>query len=166
MEIVVIVQDVQDQPPVFTLAPPVTKLPPGILPGDKVIIADSNVATRVPFKVYIFLKILQVHAEDGDKGNPREVRYGLVSENNPFTSFFDINDTSGKWIYFILRIYIKLVTSLGPLLRQQRLIRCKHKIWHPQDAEMLSSVCYNCIKRCSTLITIFMDTTTSERTTY
>ncbi|XP_043071713.1 cadherin-86C isoform X2 [Drosophila grimshawi] len=40
--------------------------------------------------------ILQVHAEDGDKGSPREVRYGLVSENNPFTSFFDINDTSGE----------------------------------------------------------------------
>lgn len=96
MEIVVIVQDVQDQPPVFTLAPPVTKLPPGILPGDKVIIANSYVVTRVLFKVFIFLKILQVHAEDGDKGNPREVRYGLVSENNPFTSFFDINDTSGK----------------------------------------------------------------------
>lgn len=37
LEIVVIVQDVQDQPPVFTSAPPVTKLPPGILPGDKVI---------------------------------------------------------------------------------------------------------------------------------
>lgn len=36
LEIVVIVQDVQDQPPVFTMAPPVTKLPPGILPGDKV----------------------------------------------------------------------------------------------------------------------------------
>lgn len=75
LEVVVIVQDVQDQPPVFTMAPPVTKLPPGILPGDK---------------------ILQVHAEDGDKGNPREVRYGLVSEGNPFTSFFDINDTSGE----------------------------------------------------------------------
>ncbi|KAI9576338.1 hypothetical protein GQX74_000133 [Glossina fuscipes] len=39
-------------------------------------------------------QILQVHAEDGDKGSPREVRYGLVSEGNPFTSFFDINDTS------------------------------------------------------------------------
>ncbi|XP_064554420.1 cadherin-86C isoform X3 [Drosophila montana] len=80
IEIVVIVQDVQDQPPVFTMAPPVTKLQPGILPGDK---------------------ILQVHAEDGDKGNPREVRYGLVSENNPFTSFFDINDTSGE--IFLMR---------------------------------------------------------------
>jgi hypothetical protein len=41
---------------------------------------------------------LQVHAEDGDKGIPREIRYGLVSEGNPFTSFFDINDTTGKSI--------------------------------------------------------------------
>ncbi|XP_051862592.1 cadherin-86C isoform X2 [Drosophila albomicans] len=92
MEIVVIVQDVQDQPPVFTLAPPVTKLPPGILPGDK---------------------ILQVHAEDGDKGNPREVRYGLVSENNPFTSFFDINDTSGE--IFLMRPLedIAAITHVG-----------------------------------------------------
>lgn len=38
-----------------------------------------------------------MHAEDGDKGNPREIRYGLVSEGNPFTSFFDINDTTGKF---------------------------------------------------------------------
>ncbi|XP_037950447.1 cadherin-86C isoform X2 [Teleopsis dalmanni] len=92
MEIVVIVQDVQDQPPVFTLAPPVTKLPPGILPGDK---------------------ILQVHAEDGDKGSPREVRYGLVSEGNPFTSFFDINDTSGE--IFLMRPLedIAAITHVG-----------------------------------------------------
>nr|Q9VGW1.3 RecName: Full=Cadherin-86C; Flags: Precursor [Drosophila melanogaster]ACD79974.1 cadherin [Drosophila melanogaster] len=92
MEIVVIVQDVQDQPPVFTSAPPVTKLPPGILPGDK---------------------ILQVHAEDGDKGNPREVRYGLVSENNPFTSFFDINETSGE--IFLMRPLedIAFITHVG-----------------------------------------------------
>ncbi|XP_065371089.1 cadherin-86C isoform X2 [Calliphora vicina] len=92
MEIVVIVQDVQDQPPVFTMAPPVTKLPPGILPGDK---------------------ILQVHAEDGDKGSPREVRYGLVSEGNPFTSFFDINDTSGE--IFLMRPLedIAAITHVG-----------------------------------------------------
>lgn len=36
-----------------------------------------------------------MEAEDGDKGVPREIRYGLVSENNPFTSFFNINDTTG-----------------------------------------------------------------------
>ena len=41
-------------------------------------------------------QILKVEAEDGDKGVPREIRYGLVSENNPFTSFFNINDTTGK----------------------------------------------------------------------
>lgn len=76
------------------------------------------------------MKILQVHAEDGDKGNPREVRYGLVSENNPFTSFFDINDTSGKWIYFIWRIYIKLVTKA-------------EEIDSMQDQNLTSSRCGN-----------------------
>ncbi|XP_065090430.1 cadherin-86C isoform X3 [Ochlerotatus camptorhynchus] len=75
LEVVIIVEDVQDVPPVFTVAPPVTRLTPGLIPGDKV---------------------LQVHAEDGDKGVPREIRYGLVSEGNPFTSFFDINETSGE----------------------------------------------------------------------
>uniref|UniRef100_W8B9X2 Cadherin-86C n=1 Tax=Ceratitis capitata TaxID=7213 RepID=W8B9X2_CERCA len=92
LEVVVIVQDVQDQPPVFTSAAPVTKLPPGILPGDK---------------------ILKVHAEDGDKGSPREVRYGLVSEGNPFTSFFDINDTSGE--IFLMRPLedIAAITHVG-----------------------------------------------------
>lgn len=43
------------------------------------------------------VQILKVEAEDGDKGVPREIRYGLVSENNPFTSFFNINDTTGEW---------------------------------------------------------------------
>lgn len=47
-------------------------------------------------------QILHVHAEDGDKGNPREIRYGLVSEGNPFTSFFNINDTTGKFKPIIL----------------------------------------------------------------
>lgn len=115
MDIVVIVEDVQDVPPVFTMAPPVTRLPSGLIPGDKVmtdylhIHAEHSLlfsfhATFNFSYSYItiislsrsYLKILQVHAEDGDKGVPREIRYGLVSEGNPFTSFFDINDTTGK----------------------------------------------------------------------
>ncbi|XP_037916854.1 cadherin-86C isoform X2 [Hermetia illucens] len=92
LEVVVIVQDVQDVAPVFRVAPPVTKLPPGLIPGDKV---------------------LQVHAEDGDKGNPREIRYGLVSEGNPFTSFFNINDTTGE--IFLVRPLdeIAAITHIG-----------------------------------------------------
>ncbi|XP_063705343.1 cadherin-86C [Culicoides brevitarsis] len=85
IEIVVIVEDIQDEPPIFTFAPPVTRLPSSLLPGDK---------------------ILQVHAEDGDKGVPRQVRYGLVSEGNPFTLFFGINETTGE---------IKLVKSLDEI---------------------------------------------------
>lgn len=36
IEIVIIVKDVQDVPPVFSMAPPVTRLPSGLIPGDKV----------------------------------------------------------------------------------------------------------------------------------
>lgn len=62
-------------PPIFTSAPPITKLENSLLPGDIV---------------------TKVHAEDGDKGNPRTIRYGLVSEGNPFTPFFNISESTGK----------------------------------------------------------------------
>ncbi|KAG5670379.1 hypothetical protein PVAND_000649 [Polypedilum vanderplanki] len=92
IDIVVIVEDVQDVAPVFTMAPPVTRLPSGLIPGDK---------------------ILQVHAEDGDKGVPREIRYGLVSEGNPFTSFFDINDTTGEITLLKPLDEISAITHIG-----------------------------------------------------
>ncbi|XP_063530752.1 cadherin-86C isoform X1 [Cydia strobilella] len=75
LEVVVVIQDVQDMPPVFTSAPPITHLPRQVTPGDVVV---------------------KVRAEDGDKGVPRQIRYGLVSEGNPFTPFFNINETTGE----------------------------------------------------------------------
>ncbi|XP_043529529.1 cadherin-86C isoform X2 [Frieseomelitta varia] len=75
LSVVVIVRDVQDVPPIFTLAPPLTKINNSVQPGDIV---------------------LRVHAEDGDKGVPREIVYGLVSEGNPFTPFFNISETNGE----------------------------------------------------------------------
>ncbi|VVD02648.1 unnamed protein product [Leptidea sinapis] len=75
LEVVVVVQDIQDMPPVFTSAPPITHLPRQVSPGDL---------------------IVRVKAEDGDKGAPRPIRYGLVSEGNPFTPFFNINETTGE----------------------------------------------------------------------
>lgn len=87
LEVVVVVQDVQDMPPVFTSAPPITHLPRQVAPGDMVV---------------------RVRAEDGDKGAPRQIRYGLVSEGNPFTPFFNINETSGN----VLQIFSRTNTSL------------------------------------------------------
>ncbi|OXU32080.1 hypothetical protein TSAR_007837 [Trichomalopsis sarcophagae] len=77
VNVVVVVQDVQDVPPIFTLAPPLTKINNTVKPGDV---------------------ILRVHAEDGDKGVPREVTYGLISEGNPFTPFFNVSETTGEII--------------------------------------------------------------------
>ncbi|XP_033229645.1 titin [Belonocnema kinseyi] len=77
LQVVVVVQDVQDVPPIFTLAPPLTKINNTVQPGDV---------------------ILKVHAEDGDKGVPRNVTYGLLSESNPFVSFFNISEITGEII--------------------------------------------------------------------
>ncbi|XP_028144582.2 cadherin-86C [Diabrotica virgifera virgifera] len=69
------VLDEQDTPPVFTIAPPTTTLSPNLSSGDL---------------------ILRVHAEDGDRGNPRDIRYGLVPDKNPFVTFFSIDETTGE----------------------------------------------------------------------
>lgn len=73
--LLVAVLDEQDTPPVFTLAPPTTILSPSLQTGDL---------------------ILRVHAEDGDRGKPRDIRYGLLAENNPFVAFFDMSEETGK----------------------------------------------------------------------
>jgi hypothetical protein len=46
--------------------------------------------------------VLTAHAEDGDKGCPRELRYGIVSEGNPLTPFFDIDEKTGRKTLFLL----------------------------------------------------------------
>ncbi|CAB3363388.1 Hypothetical predicted protein [Cloeon dipterum] len=84
-DLAVVVSDVQDTPPVFIQAPSVTTLPATIRPGDLV---------------------LRVLAEDGDKGNPREIRYGLLTQGNPFTPFFRMEETSGE---------LRLIRSLDEL---------------------------------------------------
>uniref|UniRef100_A0A224X735 Putative cadherin egf lag seven-pass g-type receptor n=1 Tax=Panstrongylus lignarius TaxID=156445 RepID=A0A224X735_9HEMI len=73
-QLVVVVTDIQDTPPVFDPIEPITKLNPNLTEGDVV---------------------MRVTARDGDKGSPRPVKYGLVSEGNPFTVFFNIDQDSG-----------------------------------------------------------------------
>lgn len=74
--ILIAVIDEQDTPPFFTIAPPTTALSPNLLVGDL---------------------ILRVHAEDGDKGNPREIRYSLDLDGNRFGNFFSIDEITGTY---------------------------------------------------------------------
>lgn len=72
----------------FVLAPPTTNLDPNLKQGDF---------------------ILKVKAEDGDRGNPRSIRYGLVSDGNPFTTFFNMSEDTGvyyTYVYTFIYIYI------------------------------------------------------------
>ncbi|XP_052129264.1 cadherin-86C-like [Frankliniella occidentalis] len=75
-QVAVVVVDVQDTPPEFIEAPPVTQLSPTLQVGDEVV---------------------RVRAEDGDKGKPRQIRYGLVSEGSPFTTFFTVDERTGGY---------------------------------------------------------------------
>jgi hypothetical protein len=53
---------------------------------------------------------VEVQAEDGDKGSPRELRYGIVSEGNPFIQFFSIDQKTGRFSsYFCIAVFTILV---------------------------------------------------------
>lgn len=53
MDIVVIIEDVQDVPPVFTVAPPVTRLHSGLIPGDKVFINSLILFRNAMFPTFL-----------------------------------------------------------------------------------------------------------------
>ncbi|GJQ83212.1 hypothetical protein Trydic_g18236 [Trypoxylus dichotomus] len=68
--------DQQDTPPMFTQVPPTTILDPKLKVGDV---------------------ILTVHAEDGDRGDPRDIRYFLTPDNN-LSQFFELVEATGELI--------------------------------------------------------------------
>ncbi|ENN80867.1 hypothetical protein YQE_02714, partial [Dendroctonus ponderosae] len=72
--LLVAVIDEQDTPPIFTIAPPTTTLSPTLKTGDL---------------------ILRVHAEDGDRGQPRPIRYSL-DPDDPASALFHISDKTDR----------------------------------------------------------------------
>ncbi|XP_054258885.1 cadherin-86C-like [Macrosteles quadrilineatus] len=74
-QVVVVVSDVQDTPPVWDHIDPLTVLPANLTQGSLV---------------------MRVTARDGDTGSPRRLKYGLISEGNPFTVFFSIERDNGE----------------------------------------------------------------------
>lgn len=70
----VIVEDDQDMPPEFNSLPPVTTISQNLQVGDK---------------------ILKIQAQDGDRGNPRPIKYSLINEGNPIAMYFSINGKTG-----------------------------------------------------------------------
>ncbi|CAG0911110.1 unnamed protein product, partial [Cyprideis torosa] len=71
MQIIIMVTDQQDSPPFFVDTKPLTVIPSTAKSGD-------------PLTV--------VAAVDGDKGNPREIRYSLKRENNDFLEYFSLDE--------------------------------------------------------------------------
>lgn len=42
--------------------------------------------------------ITKITAIDGDRGHPRNIKYGLVSEGHPMTVFFSIDELTGRYL--------------------------------------------------------------------
>jgi hypothetical protein len=40
--------------------------------------------------------VARVEAQDGDSKNKRLIRYGFLTDSNPFVVFFDLDPMSGK----------------------------------------------------------------------
>ncbi|CAG0916985.1 unnamed protein product [Notodromas monacha] len=77
VELLIKVEGEQDTPPIFTYAPPLTRVPGTVKPGDE---------------------LVRVKAKDADLGqNPREIRYSLwQSPDNPWLQFFHIGEKNGS----------------------------------------------------------------------
>lgn len=98
-EIILIVEDVQDTPPIFINTEPTVKLASNLSQvWNYLKLKNPRVSKNMLQFLFLNLQgdtITKVLAIDGDRGNPRPINYGLVSENNPFTIFFNIDRTSG-----------------------------------------------------------------------
>lgn len=79
------VLDEQDTPPLFTEVPPTTILDPKLKVGDVV---------------------LTVRAEDGDRGDPRDIRYFLTSDNE-LSQFFELLEGTGKHEVLVSLIFVE-----------------------------------------------------------
>ncbi|XP_015369769.1 PREDICTED: cadherin-86C [Diuraphis noxia] len=86
-EVIVVVEDVQDTAPIFTRLETIVHLHNNMSIGDIV---------------------TKVEAIDGDRGRPRRIKYGLVSENRPFTVLFEIGLFTGE---------VKLKRSMSELTK-------------------------------------------------
>ncbi|CAG0878550.1 unnamed protein product [Darwinula stevensoni] len=75
LDVILVVVDVQDTPPVFLNAPPLTIIPSNAAKGDT---------------------LTQVKAVDGDRGSSRAIRYSLRRSDNPWVSYFSVDEESGK----------------------------------------------------------------------
>jgi len=97
LQIAVVVEDVQDTPPEFVDVPPVTELRPDLqVVRISTLLCVSFITIILMSFVFQGDEVVRIRAEDGDKGKPRAIRYGLVAEGNPLTPFFTIDETSGK----------------------------------------------------------------------
>ncbi|KAK6645399.1 hypothetical protein RUM43_001676 [Polyplax serrata] len=116
----VIVEDDQDKPPEFNSLPPVTKISDNLKVGDR---------------------ILQIQAQDGDRGNPRPVRYKLVTVGNALSAFFNISEKTGE-IYLAKPLEELATAAKGhqPILLGVSAEEMRKNQWEPPSMSAITQV--------------------------
>lgn len=112
----VVVEDVQDEAPVFVLAPPVTRIPATVVQGDTV---------------------AKIEARDGDRGIPRPIRYSILPASSLYTKYFRMDPKTG--VITMNETALKLrerMVSLDPILMT---VTAEEVTNSPQNYPALSS---------------------------
>ncbi|XP_069169456.1 cadherin-86C isoform X2 [Procambarus clarkii] len=92
----VMVEDRQDQPPIFLFAPPVTRITSKTRKDDE---------------------LVKINAEDGDRGIPRELRYSMQAASTQYAPFFAIDPKSGSiTLQNTVTRLMETMTTLEPIL--------------------------------------------------
>ncbi|XP_042230519.1 cadherin-86C-like isoform X2 [Homarus americanus] len=92
----VLVEDRQDQPPIFIFAPPVTRITSKTLKDDE---------------------LLKVEAVDGDRGVARELRFSMLASSTQYAPFFSINPRTGSiTLQNTVNRLLEIMVTLEPIL--------------------------------------------------
>ncbi|XP_071536208.1 uncharacterized protein [Panulirus ornatus] len=96
VDVFVLVEDRQDQRPIFVHVPPVTRITSRTLKGDE---------------------LVKINAVDGDRGMPREITYSLQAVSAQYASFFYINPQTGSiTLQNTVNRLLETMVTLEPIL--------------------------------------------------
>ncbi|XP_066951732.1 cadherin-86C-like [Macrobrachium rosenbergii] len=116
----VLIEDRQDQPPIFTKAPPVTRITGENIKGDE---------------------LVKIEAEDGDRGDPREIRYSMQTSSTQYARFFAIEETTGAIsLRDTVNALVESMPTLEPILATVTAVELGGKNTRAPAEEYTSSV--------------------------
>ncbi|XP_069953707.1 cadherin-86C-like isoform X1 [Cherax quadricarinatus] len=116
----VLVEDRQDQPPIFNNAPPVTRITSKTRKDDE---------------------LVKITAIDGDRGIPREIRYSMQAASTQYAPFFSMNPKTGSiTLQNTVTRLMETMTTLEPILVKVTAVELENEKTRAPEETYSSSV--------------------------